>query len=30
VFETIEYAGATVWGMTLAIVDDFLRRIGLA
>lgn len=28
VFETIEYAGATVWGMTLAIVDDFLRRIG--
>ena len=28
-FETIEYAGATVWGMTLAIVDDFLERIGL-
>lgn len=27
VFETIEYAGATVWGMTLAIVDDFLMRI---
>lgn len=26
-FETIEYAGATVWGMTLAIVDDFLRRL---
>ena len=27
-FETIEYAGARVWGLTLAIVDDFLRRIG--
>lgn len=26
-FETIEYAGARVWGLTLAIVDDFLRRI---
>lgn len=26
-FETIEYAGAMVWGLTLAIVDDFLRRI---
>lgn len=30
VFETIEYAGARVWGLTLAIVDDFLRRIGRA
>lgn len=29
-FETIEYAGARVWGLTLAIVDDFLRRIGRA
>lgn len=28
VFETIEYAGAVVWGLTLAIVEDFLRRIG--
>lgn len=27
-FETIEYAGARVWGLTLAIVDDFLRRVG--
>lgn len=26
-FETIEYAGARVWGLTLAIVDDFLRRL---
>lgn len=30
VFETIEYAGAVVWGMTLMIVQDFLRRIGTA
>jgi 8-oxo-dGTP pyrophosphatase MutT (NUDIX family) len=29
-FETIEYAGAVVWGMTLMIVEDFLRRIGAA
>ena len=29
-FETMEYAGARVWGLTLAIVDDFLRRIGRA
>lgn len=29
-FETIEYAGAVVWGMTLLIVQDFLRRIGVA
>lgn len=29
-FETIEYAGAVVWGMTLMIVQDFLRRIGVA
>lgn len=28
-FETIEYAGAVVWGMTLMIVEDFLRRIGV-
>ncbi len=28
IFETIEYAGAVVWGLTLAIVEDFLRRIG--
>ncbi|MFW6083918.1 MAG: NUDIX hydrolase [Gemmatimonadota bacterium] len=28
VFETIEYAGAVVWGLTLAIVEDFLGRIG--
>ena len=28
VFETIEYAGAVVWGLTLAIVEDFLWRIG--
>lgn len=26
-FTTIEYAGAIVWGMTLAIVENFLRRI---
>lgn len=29
-FETVEYAGAVVWGMTLMIVEDFLRRIGAA
>ena len=29
-FETIEYAGAVVWGMTLLIVQDFLHRIGAA
>lgn len=29
-FETIEYAGAVVWGMTFAIATDFLRRIGVA
>jgi 8-oxo-dGTP pyrophosphatase MutT (NUDIX family) len=29
-FQTIEYAGARVWGLTLAIVEDFLRRIGRA
>lgn len=28
VFATIEYAGVRVWGLTLAIVEDFLRRIG--
>lgn len=28
VFETIEYAGAVVWGLTLAIVENFLRRLG--
>lgn len=30
VFETIEYAGVIIWGLTLAIVDDFLRRVGSA
>lgn len=29
-FETVEYAGTVVWGMTLMIVEDFLRRIGAA
>jgi 8-oxo-dGTP pyrophosphatase MutT (NUDIX family) len=27
-FPTVEYAGAVVWGLTFAIVDDFLRRLG--
>ena len=26
-FETIEYAGVTVWGLTLAVVEDFMARI---
>ena len=28
VFEAIEYAGVRVWGLTLAVVEDFLRRVG--
>jgi hypothetical protein len=27
VFPTIEYAGAVIWGLTHAIVEDFLRRV---
>jgi 8-oxo-dGTP pyrophosphatase MutT (NUDIX family) len=27
-FETIQVAGVTVWGMTLEIIDNFLRRLG--
>ncbi len=27
VFPTIEYAGAVIWGLTLAIVDEFVQRI---
>ncbi|MEJ2482249.1 MAG: CoA pyrophosphatase [Gemmatimonadota bacterium] len=27
VFPTIEYAGAVIWGLTLAIVDEFVERI---
>ncbi len=27
-FESIEVAGITVWGMTLTIIDNFLRRLG--
>ena len=26
-FQTIEYAGVTVWGLTLAVVEDFLGRV---
>lgn len=26
-FETIQVAGVTVWGMTLEIIDNFLRRL---
>ena len=26
-FPTIEYAGAVIWGLTHAIVEDFLRRV---
>jgi 8-oxo-dGTP pyrophosphatase MutT (NUDIX family) len=26
-FPTIEYAGAVIWGLTLAIVDDFVQRV---
>ena len=28
VFDSIEYAGVRVWGLTLAVVEDFLRRVG--
>jgi 8-oxo-dGTP pyrophosphatase MutT (NUDIX family) len=28
-FPTIEYAGAVIWGLTFAVVDDFLSRLGL-
>ncbi|MEJ2547517.1 MAG: CoA pyrophosphatase [Gemmatimonadota bacterium] len=27
VFPTIEYAGAVIWGLTLAIVDEFVDRL---
>lgn len=27
VFPTIEYAGAVIWGLTLAIVDEFVARL---
>ncbi len=27
VFPTIEYAGTVIWGLTHAIVEDFLRRV---
>ena len=27
VFPTIEYAGAMIWGLTYAIVEDFLERV---
>jgi 8-oxo-dGTP pyrophosphatase MutT (NUDIX family) len=27
VFPTIEYAGAVIWGLTLAIIDEFVQRL---
>ena len=27
VFPTIEYAGAVIWGLTLAIIDEFIQRM---
>ncbi len=27
VFPTIEYAGAVIWGLTLAIIDEFVDRL---
>jgi hypothetical protein len=27
VFQTIEYAGVVIWGLTIAIVDEFVVRL---
>lgn len=29
VFPTIEYAGAVIWGLTLAIIDEFVDRLSI-